>query len=151
MATISEQFRFTPLPKKTIIVARADGRLYKVDFSDALAYETPELIDWNISKAKAIFGKFQHTRKQNITVEEIELENVVDTEEIATGEQFAVVIPYSLDGKNIAGTITPALAEQSGNYRHMMTRLTAKNFSIEIAGRFNLNTIQLKYHLAGNR
>ena len=151
MATIGEQFRFTPLPKKTIVVARQDGRLYKVDFSDALAYEAPQLIDWNISKSKAILGKFQHVRKENITLEEIEMENVVDVSELIPGEAFSVKVPYSLDGKNITNTATPAVYAASGNYKHLMTRITAKNFSIEIAGRFNLNTIQLKYHIAGNR
>ena len=65
MATISvEEFKQVPLPKNTVAVARADGRIYTVDFTEMPQLDDPGAIDWDVSVAKILIGKIQQSRER---------------------------------------------------------------------------------------
>lgn len=152
MAT-AENLKLIPSPKDTMVVAREDGRLYVVDFSYNPELDDPNAVDWALSVSKILIGKLQQNRSRLLTLEEIEFENVITTNQApALGEEDKAVTVYgSLDGKNISSTITPHLAEDLGEFLRYTTRLTATNFSIQLRGTYALNTITCVYHSNGRR
>lgn len=151
--TPADNLKAVPLPKNTMVVAREDGRLYVVDFTEYPQLDDPGAVDWDVSVAKLILGKIQHTRSRYLTMEEIILENVIHTGQAPTGTSadLEVTLFSSLDGKNISETSKPYVAENDGQYIKLTTRKTAQNFSIQIRGAYSLNTIALTFHNAGRR
>lgn len=154
MATVpSTTLIAVPTPKNTLIVAQQDGRLYSVDFSDQPQLEDPGTINWDLSVSKLILGKVQQTRTRFLTLEELEFENVVETAEVPSGyvDDMQITIFSSLDGKNVSATSLPTTATPAGGYVKANCRITAKNFSIQLRGTYNINTIILTYHNSGKR
>lgn len=152
MAT-SDNLKLIPDPKNTLIVAREDGSLYVADFTYNPEFDDPNEIDWELSVSKLLVGKLEERRTRFLTLEEIELENIVHTgQPPIVGEQDSEVTVYgSSDGKNIDKQITPTLAENLGGYVKYRCRITAKNFSIQLRSSFTLNTIVCTYHNHGRR
>ena len=112
MAT-APNLRLIPAPKDTMIVARADGRLYVVDFREYPHLDDAASIDWNLSVSKMIVGKLEQVRTRHVTLEEIEFENVVQTSQPAPGTttDMGITVFGSQDGKNIDSTTTPHTQE----------------------------------------
>lgn len=143
-----------PVSKRTMIVAREDGRLYSVDFSENPQLDDPGLIDWEISISKILLGKFQFTRTRWVTLDELEFENTVRTGQVPTGadSDLEVSVYGSLDGKNpVADVVAPYVAEEAGGLIHLNTRLTGQNFAVQLRGTYNLNTIVFVTHQNGRR
>ena len=142
-----------PAPKDTLIVARADGRLYTVDFREYPHLSDPAKVDWTISISKIVVGKLQQNRTRWLTLEEIELENVVQTSQPAPGTltDMGLTVFGSQDGKNIDSTVIPHIAERDNSYVRAQCRVTAKNFQVQLRGTYNTNTITLTYHNHGKR
>lgn len=142
-----------PAPKDTMIVARKNGRLYVVDFREYPHLDDPGAVDWDISVSKLIVGKIQETRTRHLTLQEIELENTVQTMQTPPGvvDDMSITVFGSLDGKNIDSTTSPVIRERDNGYVHASCRVTAKNFSIQLRGTYNVNTIVLTYHNHGKR
>lgn len=153
MATVADNLKLVPLPKNTLIVARENGRLYTVDFTEFPQLDDPAVIDWNISVSKLIVGKIQSTRAQMLTLEEVEVENIVHTMQfpVGTAKDFQMTIFGSHDGKNNTITAEPSLAIDEGGYVIATCRLTAKNFQVQVRGTYNINTMTIAYHPAGRR
>lgn len=145
--------KLIPAPKDTMIVARADGRLYVVDFREYPHLDDPAAVDWDLSISKLVVGKVQQNRTRHLTLEEIELENTVQTNQTPPGsaQDMALTIYGSLDGKNIDSTITPTIVERDNGYVHAKCRVTAKNFEFQVRGTYNINTIVFTYHNHGKR
>lgn len=142
-----------PTAKRTMFVARADGRLYSVDFSESPQLDDPALIDWNLSVAKILIGKMQLSRTRYITVEEIEFENATHTGQPPPGAtaDLALTIYNSMDGKNPTSTVNPTIVDDGGGLLKAVARVTGQNFSIQLRGNFNLNTLVLTTHQNGRR
>lgn len=142
-----------PAPKDTLIVGRADGRLYVADFREYPQLDTPSKVDWTLSVSKIIVGKLEQNRSRHLTLEEIELENVVQTMQSAPGTttDMGITVFGSQDGKNIESTTTPHIAERDDSYVRAQCRVTAKNFQVQLRGTYNVNTITLTYHNHGKR
>lgn len=154
MATvIAENLKQVPLPKNTMIVARDNGRLYVVDFTEFPQLDDPSVIDWDISVSKMLIGKVQSTRTSMITVEEIECENIVHTSQFPAGAtaDFKMTVYGSLDGKNQELQVDPHVKTDEGGYVNAQCRMTAKNFSVMIRGTYNINTLTVTVHNAGRR
>ena len=100
-----------------------------------------------------MLGKIQHTRTRHLTMEEIEFENIVHTGQIVPEGTSDVELTLfsSQDGKNISEISNPTVAISDGSYMKYVTRKTAQNFSIQLTGTYNLNTISLTFHNAGRR
>ena len=152
MAT-APNLRLIPAPKDTMIVARADGRLYVVDFREYPHLDDAASVDWNLSVSKMIVGKLEQVRTRHVTLEEIEFENVVQTFQPAPGTStdMGITVFGSQDGKNIDSTTTPHIAERDNSYVRARCRVTAKNFQVQLRGTYNINTITLTYHNHGKR
>ena len=142
-----------PTLKDMLVVAQADGRLYTVDFSEYPNRENPADINWNISISKIILARLQHTRTRLQTLEELEFENVVSTGQTPPGmtNDYEVTIFGQVDGGSPSIQVNPTLVQKDEGYLHYATRVTAKNFSIQLRGTYNINTISLTYHLNGKR
>lgn len=142
-----------PVPKNTLVVLRPDGRLYVVDFSERPQGGDANLIDWNLSVSKLIVGKVQAIRSRFITVEEIEMENVQVTDQPPSGSMtdFELTLFASLNGKDIDSTNVLSIAERTDEYAKAVCRHTAKNFSLQIRGTYNVNTVVFTYHQNGRR
>ncbi len=152
MAT-SSPLRLVPAPKDTMIVARPNGRLYVVDFRDFPHLDDPGAVDWSVSISKIILGKLQERRSRHLTLEEIELENTVQTNQPPPGsaQDMQITVYGSLDGKNQDIQVSPTIRERDNGYVHASCRVTAKNFEIQLRGTYNINTIVLTYHNHGRR
>lgn len=142
-----------PTAKRTLMVAREDGRLYRVDFSENPQLDDPTLIDWTVSTAKILVGKFQFSRTRAVTLEEIEFENVTHSEQLPPGatSDLEVTVYNSLDGKNAQAGVSPVVKVDEGGLYHLATRLTGQNFSVQLAGVYNLNTLVFTTHQSGRR
>jgi hypothetical protein len=153
MATEANNLKQVPLPKNTMVVSRQNGRLYVVDFTEFPHLDDPSVVDWNVSVSKLIVGKIQQSRTQVQTLEEIECENIVRTEQFPDGttKDFQLTVFGSLDGKNQALEVEPTIATEDGGYVRAACRLTAKNFEIQLRGTFNVNTLAVTMHRAGRR
>ena len=150
---INGAFVLIPAPKDTMIVVREDGRLYTVDFRDNPHLDDPGAVDWGISISKAIIGKLQQTRNKFVTLEEIEVENTVNTNQYPPGspQDMKITVFGSLDGKNVDTTIDPTVVERDNGYVLAKCRTTAKNFMIQLRGTYNVNTFVLTTHNHGRR
>lgn len=154
MATVNpDNLKQVPLPKNTMVVARQNGRLYVVDFTEFPHLDDPSVVDWNVSVSKLLIGKIQQSRTKLQTLEEIECENIVRTAQFPSGttEDFKLTVFGTLDGKNQAMSVDPTIANEEGGYVHATCRLTAKNFEIQLRGTFNVNTLVVTTHPAGRR
>lgn len=152
MAT-AENLKSIPDPKSTMVVAREDGRLYVVDFTEYPHLEDPGVIDWEVSVSKLILGKVQERRTRLLTLEEVELENVTHTGQYPDGatSDLELTIYGTFDGKNVEQTFNPFKSIDSPGYCKWTCRATATNFSLQLRGTYNLNTILLTYHNNGRR
>lgn len=154
MATISaDNLKLVPLPKNTLVVAREDGRLYTVDFTEFPQLDDPAMVDWAISVSKLMIGKLQNTRTKLLTLEEIEVENIVHTQQFPTGsvKDFQLTVFGALDGHNNDITVDPHVSLDEGGYVKAKCRVTATNFGIQIRGTYNVNTVQVVFHQSGRR
>lgn len=150
---VNGAFVLIPAPKDTMIVVRKDGRLYTVDFREFPHLDDPGAVDWDVSVSKIILGKLQQNRTRHLTLEEIELENTVQTNQFPPGSanDLQLTVFGSLDGKNTDFEIQPTIVERDNGYVLARCRTTAKNFSIQVRGTYNMNTIALTYHNHGRR
>lgn len=139
-----------PTVKRTMLVARLDGQLYRVDFSENPQLEDPGLIDWDLSVSKMLIGKFQLTRTRAVTLDEIEIENTVHSGQ-APLPDLEVSVYNSLDGKNAEPATFPVVSRDSGGLLHLCGRLTGQNFSMQLRGVYNVNTIIFTTHNNGRR
>lgn len=154
MATITaDSFKQIPLPKKTVAVAREDGRIYMLDFSEQPQADDPSLIDWDLSVSKIILSKIQLARTRVQTLEEITMENIVHTEQYPPGtlKDVELTVFGTLDGKNEALQIEPTTVIDSDGFAKANCRVTAMNFGIQLRGTYNINTITVTIHPAGRR
>jgi hypothetical protein len=142
-----------PAPKDTMLVARQDGRLYVVNFSEYPHLDDPSAVDWCVSVSKLIVGKVQERRSRHLTLQEIECENTVQTNQSPPGSStdMKLTVFGSMDGKNVDFEIDPHIVERDNGYVHAVTRATAKNFQIQLRGTYNINTMVLTYHNHGKR
>lgn len=142
-----------PAPKDTMIVGRGDGRLYVVDFTECPQLTTATDIDWSLSVSKIIVGKLQQNRSRWITLEELEFENIAQTDQNMPGALSDVEITLygTQDGKNVNNITFPVIVTREGSYIHAKCRMTAKNFQVGLCGTYNINTIVFTYHNHGKR
>lgn len=129
--------------KRTLGVLMSSGQVYRVDFTEYPQLPDPDKINWELSQSKLIVGKIQNSRTRTVTLQELELENVIHTGEIPAGETLDTVvkIAYTLDGHTNEALYTPALLRGSGEYQKYGARITGKNVSIQLSGHFNVNTL----------
>lgn len=89
-----------------------------------------------------LFGKYQYVRSRMIQLDEIDVEN-------AMGTEFSCKILTSIKGKDTYMS-TPYDASDSGSAaKKYLTDVVGVNHSILFKGGFNLNTLQLTFHIHG--
>lgn len=95
-----------------------------------------------------LLGKFQFIRDRFLQLEEVEIESAQDSAYIT--RNFSLLNFRTLDGKNFLtpDSLTPAY---SGNLITAKTHKTALNHSLMLKGAFDVNTLQLKFRVAGER
>lgn len=124
----------TEIPRQSIGFLQADGTLKVVDFS---MYATG-------SYGVIFLGKYQFIRARNIILDTFSVENI--PEEAACD----VKVLAALDGKTT--TASPAtLAESFGTQKNYACRAEGKNISLAFVGSFQLDSLELKFHIGGKR
>lgn len=98
------------------------------------------------SDAVAIFGKYQLTRGQLCTFEELVVEDVD-----ASNTNFAVKIFATLDGKTVTSGATPTNSTLASKMRKYNARITGVNISFAVKGAFNLVSFLLTISRHGRR
>lgn len=139
-----------PTVKRTMLAARENGQLYRVDFSENPHLEDPGLVDWNLSIAKILIGKFQLTRTRAVTLEEVEIENTVHSGQ-APLPDLEVLVYNSVDGRNQEAGVSPYVSIDEGGLLRLNTRITGQNFSMQLRGVYNLSTVIFTTHQNGRR
>jgi hypothetical protein len=99
-----------------------------------------------------MLGKFQHERGNFISLEEIYVEASPVN---ANGfRNFQLLILPTLDGKTFLPAVVPyqvpPAANNTKNLKYLC-HVTCQNFAILINGAFDLNTLELTYHVEGDR
>lgn len=150
---VNESFKQSPLPKNTVAVAREDGRIYMVDFTESPQLDDAGSIDWGLSISKLIVAKVQQVRSRLGTLEEIEIENITHTDQRPPGAltDTELTVFGTLDGKNDTLTVMPKVAIDDGGYILAKCRVTAMNFAIQLRGTYNINTMVITIHNNGRR
>lgn len=93
-----------------------------------------------------ILGKFQLARGSFLSLQELTVETIQDTDLIAeVDKQFDIVVLPTLDGKTFNTPVTPTdvTAATSLNCKEYKTYVHCNNFAIAAKGAFDLNTIEL--------
>lgn len=123
-------------------------------FVPGYAGDTPytwslDIYDTNATFSGVLFlGKFQFIRDRHLQLEEIDIESAQDS--AYTARNFSLLLFSSLDGKNFQTpvTLSPTF---TGNLITTKTHKTALNHSLMLKGAFDVNTLQLKFRIAGER
>lgn len=155
MATTIDNFKLVPLPKNTVAVIRADGRIYIADFTEFPQLDDPSQVDWNLSVSKLYLAKIKSNRTRFVTMEEIEIENIVHTEQPPSDivGDLGLTVHGSLDGKSVDSLVevTPTTSIDANGFIQAKCRVTANNFGIMLRGTYNVNTISVTLHNSGRR
>lgn len=101
-----------------------------------------------IFQGALLLGKFQFVRDRHLQLEEIDIESSIDL--TYAPANFSLVHYPSLDGKNF---LSPRLltVTAAGDLITANVHYTAKNHSLLLKGAFDVNTLQLKFRVAGER
>lgn len=108
-----------------------------------------DIYDTNATFAGVLFlGKFQLIRERNLQLNAIEIESAQNASYIT--RNFSLLLFPSLDGKNFSTpvTLTPTYTNE---LIVADVRNTAVNHSIMLKGAFDVNTLQLRFRVAGDR
>lgn len=93
-------------------------------------------------------GKFQFVRDRHLQLEEVDIESAQDSAYIT--RNFSLLLYPSLDGKNFSSPVTLATTA-TGNLIKAKTHKTALSHSLMLKGAFDVNTVALKFRIAGAR
>lgn len=108
-----------------------------------------DIYDTNSTFAGVLFlGKFQFIRDRHLQLEEIDIESAQDSAYIT--RNFSLLLFPSLDGKNFSTPVT-LTTTATGNLITAKTHKTALNHSLMLKGAFDVNTLALKFRIAGER
>lgn len=121
-------------PRDSFAFLQEDGAIVRVNFDTGFSFR-PGVI---------LLGKYQYVRSRLLTLDEVGIENIEST------DGFNLYDLVSLDGKN--KTESPmALAVNHDSYRLYRSRVTGVNHSLLGIGTFNLVSIELTFHIHGQR
>lgn len=142
-----------PLPKNSMLVAREDGQLFQVDFTEFPNLNSPGLVDWDLSVSKLLISKIQLTRSRFVTIDEMTFENIVRTGQTPSGAtgDLEITLYNTLDGKNVAAEHFPSVMTEDDGFIHLDTRVTGQNFAVQLRGTYNINTMTVTLHQNGRR
>ena len=125
-------------PKRTIGFLQPNGdiRIAVSDYGDESA------------AAVLMLGKYQLTRSQTTTFEQLDAETVNEV-----NQNFDVLIRNSLNGKDLADPVSPyAMPVAIGSKtRQFFERVTGQNFSVIFKGSFNLVSVEMFVSRGGRR
>jgi hypothetical protein len=124
----------TEIPKQSLGLLQANGSLQVVDFA---AYS-------DVSYGVIALGKYQFVRSRLLTLDEIQVENVMDQ------NNFECLVFYALDGKNTQ-IYTPTPLDIAGKLVVYGSRITGLNHSLVFKGSFQMNSLVLSFHTDGGR
>lgn len=126
------------------------GRLYFIpEYTAACYIGTFNIYDSAAEfPCHAMFGKFQYVRDRFLELDGLEIES--DRDENILADELTVKVFPTLDGNNFLSPTT-LVTESSGPLVKSKCRITGKNLSIMLSGVFNINTLQLDFHLGGKR
>lgn len=89
-----------------------------------------------------LLGKYQYVRSRTIQLDVVDIENV-------GGMNFSCKILTSLDGKQTTVTIPYDDSVPGSLAKRYLTDVVGVNHSLLLQGGFNLNTVQLTFHIHG--
>ena len=123
------------ISKESVAILLASGEVMLLDFSVA-----------DLSKGVMIFGKLQHSRTRVLTLLGAEVENVG---QFATN--YSIHDLAAIDGKQEYTIVHGIQSHLAGNIREHVFRVTAKNHSLVLIGRYHIVTILVRYTNNGRR
>jgi hypothetical protein len=126
----------------------ANGLVSKLVFAEELA-DFPALSHESV----IVLGKFQYVRSRFISIDEITAEEVkYKILGAAAGTRdFECVILPTLDGKTFLPAVIPYDASTfPAALAHYLCHTSCLNFAVVFKGAFNLNTVELVFHIEGD-
>lgn len=125
---------FFDVARQSFAFLQADGSIQIINFDTGSANRSGVII----------LGKYQYVRSRLLTLDEVSIEN------ITSSHTFNLYNLVSLDGKNSVRYDTYQ-ADSTAGHRVYNSRKTGINHSLLGVGTFNLVSIELKFHVGGNR
>jgi hypothetical protein len=123
------------IPKQSIAFLQADGTVVVVDY-DPYIPNTQGLI---------LLGKYQYIRGRLLTMETIQIENVM------RWSGFKLTLFSSLDGKTTQTPTTLLPLNTTSQLGTFNTRITGVNHSVMLQGGFNIESMELTFHVSAKR
>jgi len=136
----------------TELLGFIDGTAGTIKYVNVDIYNSNTLFNFTYEPhaGVALFGKFQYIRSRFLNLQEIEIEGPPNITSAPTAPFSCFLLP-SLDGRNFDAPVTPYLAYSVGGVNKYNVDKTAQNHSILAKGAFALNTLQLRFNIAGQR
>lgn len=125
----------TESPRKSLGFLQVDGTVKTVDFGYASAG----------SSGVMLLGKFQYIRARTMTLDEVELENII------SNNNFNLYNLVTYDGKTFQAPVVGYLAGDYGVAKRYNFHQTGINHSLLAIGNFYCDSIVLKFHINGRR
>jgi hypothetical protein len=126
----------TESAKNSIAFCTSTGALYTLDMD----------IQSSVSNGVMLLGKYQYHRSRLITLEKVEVENVIQD-----GSQFTLLDLPTIDGKNFAPAIVGYNSAHDGLHRQYLFHNTAVNHTIVLKGNWNASSMIITFHVHGKR
>lgn len=109
-------------PRDTIAMLLPSGECKTVDFTfTAAAYDSVLML-----------GKFQLTRTNLMTIEELEVENT------SIGSNFTCTLLSSQDGKSLGTPSTGYILREGDDFKHFLLNAVGVNHTVVLKGTFNI-------------
>ena len=119
-------------------------------FLDAVTKETKswvtDLQQSGTFSSVILLGRFQGVRSRRICLEEVEFES----SGVLKGDATLHILP-SENGKTLLPAVTPYETDDSSkDVKKYLCHVDSKNIHLLIKGKFDLTTVELKFHLGGD-
>jgi hypothetical protein len=100
-----------------------------------------------------VLGKFQYVRSRFLTLSEINVEAIQSTDVILLADrEFQVAVLPTLDGKTFLDAVIPEnfTAVATKEMYNGLCHVSCHNFALVFSGAFDLNTVELVFHVDGD-
>lgn len=124
--------------RTTLAFLQLDGTVKRVNFD----FSEENLADQD-ADGVLLLGKFQYIRQRFIEHQWSDVEN------IKTGQNFAMYVLPTLDGKTFQPAVSTVVNRDSPNSKRLASWTSGQNISLLFTGAFNLTTVIMDFTLGG--
>jgi hypothetical protein len=141
------------------IVIEKNSTLYFVNYFNRAVYtlqfdKQVDAVPSYRPRGCIVLGKFQYARSRFICLDQVDVESIkYRTVPGDSDKNFALFVYPTLDGKTLLPVVAPydaTSAIPSTRVAKYLCHSSCQNFAIALIGHFDLNTIEMKFHVEGD-